>query len=84
MSFLFKAHEWTITRDAMDTYRLVSPTAGQGLIMAVGPALSYADGFGFGPAWRSVSVAPGPRSSVAATTIELEFWAVGAEGDAAD
>lgn len=84
MSFLFKAHEWYITRDEMHTYRLVAPTASQGLLMAVGPALSYAGGFEFGPAWRSVSVAPGPRSSVAATTITLEFWGVGAEGDAAD
>jgi len=82
-AFAFKAHEWYITRNETDRYRLVAPTATQGLLMAVGPALTYADGFGFGPAWRSVTVAPGPRSSVAATTVELEFWAVGAEGDAA-
>jgi hypothetical protein len=82
-SFAFKAHEWYITRNETGRYRLVAPTAGQGLVMAVGPELSYATDFGFGPAWRSVTVAPGPSSSVAATAVELEFWAVGIAGAAA-
>jgi hypothetical protein len=75
-SFLFKAHEWYITRNETDSYRFIAPTAGQGLLMSVGPTLAYTDGFGFGPRWRSVSVAPGPRSSVATTQIRLEFWGV--------
>jgi hypothetical protein len=80
-SFAFKAHEWYITRNETDRYRLVAPTAAQGLIMDVGPDLAYSDDFGIGPAWRSIMVAPGPRSSVQITSIELEFWAVRSASD---
>jgi hypothetical protein len=81
-SAAFKAHEWYITRNRADRYRLVSPTAGQGLVVAVGDSLAYSEGFGFGSPWRSLSVAPGPRSLVAATEVHMEFWGVRLDGAA--
>lgn len=77
-SFLFKAHEWYITRNESDRFRLAAPTAGQGLVMAVGPSLAYTDRFGLGAAWDSVSLAPGPYSSGAGGPLEFEFWTVNA------
>jgi hypothetical protein len=75
-SFLFKADEWYITRDDTDPFRLVTPTAGQGLVMAVGDAIAHSGPFAFGEPWQTVSVAPGPRSSVSDVELQLEFWAV--------
>lgn len=75
-SFLFKAPEWYITLDETNQYRLVAPTAGQGMVMAVGDSLAYTDPFGFGPALRSISVSPGPRSPVGTPELQLEFWVV--------
>ena len=75
-SFVFKDHEWYVTRDETDTFRLVAPTASQGLVVAVGDVLESTEPFGFGQAWRSVTVSPGPRSDVPAVQLELEFWAV--------
>ena len=75
-AFAFKAHEWYITRDETDVFRLVAPTASQGLVMAVTDALEYTEPYAFGQAWHSVTVSPGPRSDVPAVELELEFWAV--------
>jgi hypothetical protein len=75
-SFAFKAPEWYITRDGAEPFRLVAPTASDGLIMAVGNALTYTEPYGFGEAWRSVTVSPGQRSSVPDIELQLEFWAV--------
>ena len=75
-SFVFKDHEWYITRDETDTFRLVAPTASQGLVMAVGDVLESTEPFAFGQKWRSVTISPGPRSNVSAVELQLEFWAV--------
>ena len=75
-SFALKDHEWYITRDETDTFRLVAPTASQGLVMAVGNALESPGPFAFGQAWRSVTISPGPFSDVPAVELELEFWAM--------
>jgi hypothetical protein len=70
---LFKAEEWYVTIEGV-RYRLVAPTAADGLLLAVPPG---ADGTGvnaFGPPITSLSIAsrdPGPRR-----TLTYEFLSV--------
>lgn len=81
-AFLFKAPEWYVTLD-QDRFRLVAPTAGQGLVLALDEALDYSGEWAFGAPRRSISVAPGPSSAAGSSPIVLEFWAVELEQPAA-
>lgn len=78
LAFAFKAPEWYVTLDD-DRYRLVPPTAGQGLVTAVDTELGYAQEYAFGPARRTISVAPGPNSVAGPSPIVLEFWATASD-----
>jgi hypothetical protein len=53
----FKAPEWYITIDGGSPYRLVAPTAGDGLLLAVPDSIARTGAFSFGPPRSTVSVA---------------------------
>jgi hypothetical protein len=75
-SFLFKPHEWYVTRDAGTPFRFVPGTAGQGLVLAVSDELAYSEPYGVGVPWRSIVIAPSPNSTIGGEELEFEFWSV--------
>jgi hypothetical protein len=57
VSPLFKAPEWYVTIDGAPPYRLVAPTAGDGLLLAVPDSIVRSGAFSFGPPRSTISIA---------------------------
>jgi hypothetical protein len=68
---LYKATEWYVTIDGV-RYRLVAPTASDGLLLAVPPAADGTGAFSFGPPIATLSIASNQRGGQRTLTYEFE------------
>ena len=68
---LFKADEWYATIAGVG-YRLVAPTASDGLLLAVPPSADGTGPFAFGPPIESISIQPRPGHEHRTLTYEFE------------
>jgi len=71
-TLLYKADEWYVTMGGV-RYRLVAPTAIDGLLLAVPPSADGTGSFAFGPPITSLSIS---RQSGSRRTLEYEFESV--------